>query len=736
MARLNERLKSAIKLLFHRIRLYSKGKESINNVTDGKYKRLLLLISRHTKRYTSNRFKASNMSLKNQLIMVFVTVSIIPIIFMGAIIYNRVHNEINSAQNNMLYAYSEGAKNTVDLTISSANNVLKSLSSQSDLSVLLEDVNYDGIFETPIRLNNVLLSLKNAVKSSDKLYETIFVSDKKGNIIADGSAYKEQYMRLNISDTEYFQEIKAGEKFVIGNPTISKATGHYTIPVALSIDNLAGSVGVMVIMFDLEKFTQPISKMEVGQSGYVYIVNEHGNYIYNKEKQKLMQPVDNEVIKKEVDNLRINNMLANNLGEYQYGKSKIVAFYDKSSNMDWIVVAVMDKKEYQNSINQIRSTIMIVTMILALICLVVSYKYSKKLAIPIRKLADLMEDVAKGKMDVKAELHTSHEIGILNDSFNTMLSDLKMLITNISTASNEVTSASEQLTDISQNAFDYTTQVSSIIDQISEGTSQQENHIETGVLKINALANTIESVNDSAHNINDASKHTSEIAKRGLEQLGLLNNTSDKSYAISIKVRDEVENLNQEISKIGKILNTISGVSRQTNLLALNASIESARAGDAGKGFGVVASEIRKLAEQVSNQTGYIQQIINELHKKAEHVHQVVEQNDRLAKEQKSAVQDTEKAFRIIYDTVTDMNARILDITTSIEKANEQKHELITSVSGISEIADSTARTSETALEASNNQFEALQLLKNQAESLDILSNKLKGCLATFNKNK
>ncbi len=682
---------------------------------------------------TVNQLKASDMSLKNQLIMVFILISIVPILLMGTIIYNRVHNQISNTQNNMLSAYSKGAKSSIDLTVSSANNILKSLSSQSDLAVLLEDLNNDGILETPIRLNNVLLSLKNAVKSSEKLYETIFVSDLKGNVIADGSAYKEQYMRMNISGTDYYKKLKGGEKFVVGNPDISKATGHHIIPVALSIDNLAGSVGVMVIMFDLEKFTQPVKEIRIGESGYVYIVNEHGTTIYHKDKEKLLKPVENELISKEVENLKNNKAFKSNSGEYVFNNNKKIALYEKASNMDWIVVAVMDKKEYMRSITAIRSFIMLITIGLVAICLAVSYRYSQNLTTPISRLAGLMEKVAKGELDVKAELHTSREIGILNDSFNTMLSDLKMLISNITAASGEVTSAAQQLTGISANAYGYTEQVSNVIGEISAGALEQEQHIENGVSKINTLASAIETVNEYTHSIIHASKNTSAIAKGGMKQVALLNDGSDKSYAISAKVRMEVTGLNSEIEKIGFILNTINGISKQTNLLALNAAIESARAGDAGRGFGVVAGEIRKLAEQVSDQTAFIQRIINETRLKAELVHQVVEENDRLAKEQKQMVLDTQKAFETIYGTIEDMNNRVLNITNAIEKMNTQKQEIITSVSGISEIAENAARTSETALDASRLQFEAILQMKQQANSLGMLAENLKHCLTAFN---
>lgn len=487
----------------------------------------------------------------------------------------------------------------------------------------------------------------------------------------------------------------------------------------------------MVIIFDFEKFTQPIKDIQIGKTGYIYVVDEEGSVLYHTDKEKLLKPIGINIIGNMLDNLEQNDSLISGSGEYNLGKDKKVVFYQKVEKANWIVAAEISKEEYQSGTVIIRNTILAITLILLFICLSLSFNYSGKLTIPIKRLASLMEMVSRGDLDVKADLHTSYEIGVLNDSFNAMLSDLKMLITNITTASDEVSIAAEQLTDISSNAYDYTKNVSSIIEEISLGTSEQGKHIENGVTKINILASTIGIVSEEIIKINDDSKNTSEVAKSGLKKVELLNDTSDRSYLISLKVMDEVVALNKEIEQIGGILNTINAISRQTNLLALNAAIESARAGEAGKGFAVVSTEIRKLSEQVSEQTCVIQRITNDIRNKSNHLKSVTDENDRLAKEQKLAVKDTEKAFEKIYNTVENMDIRMQDMVTKIEVINGQRYELITSVAGISEIAGVTSRTSETALQTSQNQFEVIQQMKGQADSLNMLSEKLRQCLAS-----
>ncbi|RKD34315.1 cache domain-containing protein [Thermohalobacter berrensis] len=237
------------------------------------------------------------LSLKQQLMIVFILISIVPVTLLGFVTYNKVYSQVSKVQKNMLSAHALGVKNNIDTTISSAENVFKSLSAQTDMLVLLEDIHNDNKLDNIISLNKVLLSLKNAVNSSDGLYETIFITNVKGNVIGDGSRYKEVYENINISNTDYYKKLKVDEKgVVIGKPIISKATGRYVIPVAKPIDSLSDRLGIMVIMFDLEEFTKPFKEVKIGKTGYIYIVNEKGTIVYHKEKDKLLTKIENSLI--------------------------------------------------------------------------------------------------------------------------------------------------------------------------------------------------------------------------------------------------------------------------------------------------------------------------------------------------------------------------------------------------------------------------------------------------------
>ncbi len=675
--------------------------------------------------------KNSDMSMRKQLIIVFTLISILPVLLMGIVSYTVTYRQVTLSQKKMMSVYAEGITNNIDSTIQNTENILKGLSAQSDLLVLLEDVNSDGQINDVIKLNSMIFSLKNAVKSSEKLYETVFITDIKGNVIADGSPYREVYTKMNIQDRDYYKEIKNGTGFYVGAPIESKATGKILIPVAKSIDTLASQMGVMVIMFDLEKFTAPIHDLKVGETGYVYVVNNESLILHHKAPEKFMTKVENKLISDVIENLE-NDENNNGFGSYRLNKDQKVAAFQKLQSTNWLVVATMDKSEYDKSMIIIRNLIVLMVLGLLGLCLSVAVLYSKSVTAPIQKLAELMKRVAEGQLKVRSDYHTNQEIGILNDSFNHMVENLENLIEGITTASTEITEAAHRFIDISQNTYDYTSQVSQIISDIAEGAGEQARDVGLGVYKMNELAEIINNVNANTVHIVHRSDETEQVLQEGLKQVELLSDKSKEGYEISTQVHRVVLELDEEIKKIGMIINTITNISKQTNLLALNAAIEAARAGEAGRGFSVVADEIRRLAEKVSQETGTIQDIIKEIEKKAKNVGSTVVLNEKIVEQQNTAVMDTAKSFERIQEAIQHMSRNLKNILLSADKMDKGKNEIIHTINAIASISSATADIANTASATSQQQFAMVEEIKHYAGNLNNLSNNLKESISVF----
>jgi methyl-accepting chemotaxis protein len=673
----------------------------------------------------------SNLSLKKQLIIVFMLISILPVILMGIFVFSNINVQMSKSQRSMLEAYSEGVKNNINTIITDSNNILKSLSSQSDLLVLMQEVYGSGQVKEAVKLNKVIISMENAIASSEKLYETIFIADINGKVIADGSRYNNKYEKLNISNTDYFKMIKSGEDFYVGQPMKSIATEDYVIPIAAAIETKADKMGLIVIMFDLNKFTANMDNIKIGDSGFLYIVTKEGNIVYHEDKNMLLRQAQNTLISSEVSKLNKEEVIKGFKFYNENGKQSVAA-YNEIESTNWLVITAMSQKEFMSSITSIGIFIFSIVVLMVFISLTVSLKYSNDVTKPIYTIGKRMKEVATGNINVYADFDENLEIKNLCNDFNEMTKNLRDLISNVVNVSKSVTTASDNFINLTTKAFESAGLVSEAIEEIASGTQEQAADVDTGVNQIEHIANNIALISEQAKVMIGASSNANMIVQSGIKEMKILNVKADESNKISQRVFNEVSELTCSIREIEAILEVIENIANQTNLLALNAAIEAAHAGELGRGFSVVAEEVKKLSQISSVKTQEISQIIKKLEDKAENVQTIVNENKIIVCEQNSVVKNTEEALNNIHCEVSKVKDIVTNISSNIGNINEEKNVMIEVVNNISIIANKTASNSDTAASAALDQFAAVKEINENCLRLNELSGDLVNSLNVF----
>lgn len=294
---------------------------------------------------------------------------------------------------------------------------------------------------------------------------------------------------------------------------------------------------------------------------------------------------------------------------------------------------------------------------------------------PIRKAVEAANQLANGDLTIEVTSNTQDETGKLLTAVQDTATHLKQMITTISSASIELASASEEL--------------ATVTEQTSKGIERQETETEMVAAAMNEMATTVHDVANSASKASDAATQADQEAKTGgvvIEQtISSINSLSASVNHSSLKL-DEVQ---QEVMNISTILEVIREIAEQTNLLALNAAIEAARAGEQGRGFAVVADEVRSLAERTQGSTSEIQSIIEQLQTGTKNTVEAMNEGKVQAEncvEQATGASTALQAITHAISVISDMNMQIASAAEQQSIVAEDINKNVVNVKHVAEV--------------------------------------------------
>lgn len=363
----------------------------------------------------------------------------------------------------------------------------------------------------------------------------------------------------------------------------------------------------------------------------------------------------------------------------------------------------------------------------------IALKMTNSITRPLKHLSKNAKEIAAGNLIVdKIKYKGRDELGALNKSFAQMVEQLREILFSVETVSQDVEGFAKDLETENKGLTAITNQVAISTNEMSIGTQSISSDLQDAVSLIEEMDKGFrENVRKSEESVTFGTEAVSAITS-GQAAIGLQRSLITKNQQTSYNIDAATKTFTNYASEIEEMAKTVSGIANQTNLLALNAAIEAARAGEAGKGFAVVADEVRKLAEEATSSTKHIFEMVAKIKDGISDITLSVHEGVSIAAEQQQSMNTTTEAFDNISIRVDEMMKRLTSLVEGMNHSKQFGEQVLNSVESISAVVEETAAGNEEISASTTEQLSAFEKIVKKVVALRKLTDDLNSTVNHF----
>jgi methyl-accepting chemotaxis protein len=649
------------------------------------------------------------LTIKKKLIWSFLLILILPSISIGFFSYQTAKSKI---QDKIL----GDASQNVRLLNSIIDNTIKSK---------INDVNhFSSAFNHSMTQGNARTTLLLLLDQYQKLHpelmgsyvgtETGLMLSKPDVKLPDGFDPRKRVW--------YQQAMGKKGKAIVTPPFVDAVTGKVTITIAEALHDGSGVVGMDLNLDNLAALTQSV---KIGNNGYDFIVDQDQKLLVHP-KEKLGSVGHGE---------QYDYMAKHDSGQLNYsevGQSRNLAFVTNDLT-GWKIAGTMFESEVSEAEFPILYKTLLIILIAVVLGALLALAITRSITRPLQTLIHAAHKISKGDLSERVDITNHDELGQLGLSFNQMRDSLHEVIVEVNEKSELLFSSSEELTAISEQSTKAAEQVSASIQEVASGAEAQTSSAQESAISLVEMAKGIQRIATNASSIYDASMNTVQQAELGGKSVESALQQMANIHQSVIATDTTVQSLYEYSVEISKILEVITGIANQTNLLALNAAIEAARAGEHGRGFAVVADEVRKLAEESSTSAIQILGIVQQIQKNTLHSVENMSQVKQDVQVGLNVAHETEEKFTRILESMKGIVDQIQDMSESSQQIYAGSKQVSAEVASMNLVSKEAAEGTKQIAAATEEQLASMEEITSSSVSLAKMAEELRDIISKFN---